>query len=150
MDALSFGTFERSLFDQARSKTFFLAKSGESANQMSNGSANSFFADYWVPEDINSTSHDIVKSSSSLSESQSQQYVSFFNDSSDSSSTIFGDALLRINHSYRLVHGELSLAVCVFGIVANVLNIIVLSRYKESKVYNHISYKSIFLFPGKT
>lgn len=30
---------------------------------------------------------------------------------------------------YRPIHGYLSLAVCVFGIIANVLNIIVLTRY---------------------
>lgn len=40
----------------------------------------------------------------------------------------FGDIFLQLNVKYRLVHGELSLFVCVFGIIANVLNIIVLSR----------------------
>lgn len=127
MDVMSFGTLEPSLFDQPKSRPFFFAESGGSANQIKNATA--FLVDYWVPGDINSASHDIIKSSSSSSELLSQQYVSLLNDtSSTSTSTLFGDALLRINHSYRTVHGELSLAVCVFGIVANVLNIIVLSR----------------------
>ena len=44
-------------------------------------------------------------------------------------SAYYGDVFLHLNYQYRQVHGHFSLAVCVFGIIANVLNIIVLSRY---------------------
>lgn len=40
----------------------------------------------------------------------------------------YGDFFLHFNNKYRLVHGPLSLGLCVFGIIANVLNIIVLTR----------------------
>lgn len=36
--------------------------------------------------------------------------------------------LNQFNTEYRQIHGSLSLSVCVFGIIANVLNIIVLTR----------------------
>lgn len=40
----------------------------------------------------------------------------------------YGLEFERFNLFYRPIHGYLSLAVCVFGIIANVLNIIVLTR----------------------
>ncbi|KAJ6220186.1 hypothetical protein RDWZM_005998 [Blomia tropicalis] len=40
----------------------------------------------------------------------------------------YGEAFFHFNQQYRQVHGTLSLFVCVFGIIANVLNIIVLTR----------------------
>lgn len=40
----------------------------------------------------------------------------------------FGDVFYHFNYKYRQLHGCLSLVVCVFGIIANVLNIIVLTR----------------------
>ena len=47
---------------------------------------------------------------------------------SSASTAYYGDVFVHLNHNYRQVHGTLSLVVCVFGIVANVLNIIVLTR----------------------
>ena len=41
----------------------------------------------------------------------------------------YGLEFERFYYFYRPIHGYLSLAVCVFGIIANVLNIIVLTRY---------------------
>lgn len=43
-------------------------------------------------------------------------------------SIYYNESLLQFIYGYRQVHGGLSLGICVFGIVANVLNIIVLSR----------------------
>lgn len=43
-------------------------------------------------------------------------------------SVYYNEGLLQFIYGYRQVHGGLSLGICVFGIVANVLNIIVLSR----------------------
>ncbi|OTF80083.1 hypothetical protein BLA29_015300, partial [Euroglyphus maynei] len=39
----------------------------------------------------------------------------------------YGEIFQRLNYEYRNIHGYLSLVVCVFGIIANVLNIIVLT-----------------------
>lgn len=47
---------------------------------------------------------------------------------SDQSDAYYGNLFNRLNLDYRSVHGYLSLGVCVFGIIANVLNIIVLTR----------------------
>jgi hypothetical protein len=47
----------------------------------------------------------------------------------------FGREFESFHYFYRPIHGYLSLAVCVFGIIANVLNIIVLTRY-ESYYYD--------------
>ena len=44
------------------------------------------------------------------------------------SDAYFSETLIEFIQQYRQVHGGLSLAVCIFGIIANVLNIIVLSR----------------------
>ena len=38
------------------------------------------------------------------------------------------NVLHYLNNQYRKVHGELSFSVCVFGVITNILNIIVLSR----------------------
>lgn len=46
----------------------------------------------------------------------------------DLTDAFFGHVFNRLNYEYRSVHGYLSLVVCVFGIIANVLNIIVLTR----------------------
>jgi hypothetical protein len=51
------------------------------------------------------------------------------------SEAFFGHEFESFHHFYRPIHGYLSLAVCVFGIIANVLNIIVLTRY-ESYYYD--------------
>lgn len=40
----------------------------------------------------------------------------------------FGEFFLQLNHLYRPVHGTLSLLICFFGAVTNILNIIVLTR----------------------
>lgn len=40
----------------------------------------------------------------------------------------YGDQLYRFRNCYSEVHGYLSLIVCTFGIIANILNIIVLTR----------------------
>lgn len=40
----------------------------------------------------------------------------------------FGDMFTTLNEFYSPIHGYLSLLVCVFGIFANVLNIVVLTR----------------------
>lgn len=42
----------------------------------------------------------------------------------------YGEIFHRLNYEYRNIHGYLSLVVCVFGIIANVLNIIVLTRFE--------------------
>ena len=39
-----------------------------------------------------------------------------------------GDNLIQFRQGYKLIHGYLSLLVCLFGCIANVLNIIVLTR----------------------
>ncbi|GIY64034.1 sex peptide receptor [Caerostris darwini] len=40
----------------------------------------------------------------------------------------YGDALLKYRNAYNSIHGYLSFACCIFGITANILNIIVLTR----------------------
>ncbi|KAF8782908.1 G-protein coupled receptor dmsr-1-like [Argiope bruennichi] len=40
----------------------------------------------------------------------------------------YGEALLKYRNAYNSVHGYLSFACCIFGITANILNIIVLTR----------------------
>jgi len=72
-----------------------------------------------------------------VSSTVSQEMVERAN-SSDNSTIIVGEELdleaffgyefSNFHILYRQIHGYLSLAVCVFGIIANVLNIIVLTR----------------------
>ncbi|CAG2110456.1 unnamed protein product, partial [Medioppia subpectinata] len=50
----------------------------------------------------------------------------------------YGEELTRFADFYRPIHGYLSLAVCVFGIIANVLNIIVLTRKNMISATNSI------------
>ncbi|CAG2163501.1 unnamed protein product [Oppiella nova] len=50
----------------------------------------------------------------------------------------YGSELTRFSNFYRPIHGYLSLAVCVFGIIANVLNIIVLTRKNMISATNSI------------
>jgi len=52
-------------------------------------------------------------------------------DTSDVTSTSFShhsSALIRFSEWYEGVHGYISLMVCIFGIAANVMNIVVLTR----------------------
>ena len=55
----------------------------------------------------------------------------------------YNESLLQFIYGYRQVHGGLSLGVCVFGIIANVLNIIVLSRYCHKKECKGITIGSV-------
>ncbi|UXI18854.1 hypothetical protein NH340_JMT04797 [Sarcoptes scabiei] len=57
---------------------------------------------------------------------------------SDQSDAYYGNLFDRLNLDYRSVHGYLSLGVCVFGIIANVLNIIVLTRKNMESPTNAI------------
>ncbi|KAH9418111.1 G-protein coupled receptor [Dermatophagoides pteronyssinus] len=50
----------------------------------------------------------------------------------------YGEIFHRLNYEYRNIHGYLSLVVCVFGIIANVLNIIVLTRKNMESPTNTI------------
>ncbi|GBM32581.1 hypothetical protein AVEN_195544-1 [Araneus ventricosus] len=67
-----------------------------------------------------------------INSSQKEQYPD--NSSNDNPPYIdfdypyYGDALLKYRNTYNSVHGYLSFACCVFGITANILNIIVLTR----------------------
>ncbi|XP_054164377.1 G-protein coupled receptor dmsr-1-like [Oppia nitens] len=62
-----------------------------------------------------------------IDEMNNQSNNSFaFSDENDQQ--FYGLELTRFSEFYRPIHGYLSLAVCVFGIIANVLNIIVLTR----------------------
>lgn len=59
----------------------------------------------------------------------------------------YGEIFHRLNYEYRNIHGYLSLVVCVFGIIANVLNIIVLTRFvifSFVKPHN-FHYQSLFI-----
>ena len=47
----------------------------------------------------------------------------------------YGVEFEQFYYFYRPIHGYLSLAVCVFGIIANVLNIIVLTRFDFTYPY---------------
>lgn len=49
-----------------------------------------------------------------------------------------GPGLEHFHSKYRLIHGYVSLLVCVFGSVANVLNIAVLTRREMSSPTNAI------------
>ena len=44
-----------------------------------------------------------------------------------------GPYLLDFRYEYIKIHGWISIAVCLFGIIANILNIIVLTRFVEYK-----------------
>lgn len=41
----------------------------------------------------------------------------------------FGSSLHKFQQFYLPIHGYLSLSVCIFGIISNLINIIVLTRY---------------------
>lgn len=44
-----------------------------------------------------------------------------------------GPYLLEFRDEYIKIHGWISIAVCLFGIIANILNIIVLTRFVKYK-----------------
>ena len=51
--------------------------------------------------------------------------------SSSNNKLYCGDGLETFSKSYRLVHGYISLVVCLFGMLANTLNIVVLTRMDQ-------------------
>lgn len=56
----------------------------------------------------------------------------------DDSNEYFGSFFLSLSEVYLPVHGYLSLIVCIFGIFANILNIIVLTRKEMASPTNAI------------
>lgn len=54
--------------------------------------------------------------------------MSEFEVSLDQSRPFHGDYFHHFNEYYTPIHGYISLIVCVFGIIANILNIVVLTR----------------------
>lgn len=65
----------------------------------------------------NAYNHASSGSNSSWSEPTLEQQTAYF-----------GDYFFEMNMHYRMVHGHLSLLVCFFGLIANFLNVAVLTR----------------------
>lgn len=55
-------------------------------------------------------------------------YENYTMNGSDHHLPYFGDFFHSFNEYYTPIHGYLSLFVCVFGIISNILNIVVLTR----------------------
>lgn len=76
-----------------------------------------------------------------------QSYVFVDNNATDWNETELIPTAYRLKQVYLPLHGYLSFVVCIFGIVTNIANIIVLTRWvwKRHKKKNHFFFFFISL-----
>ena len=85
----------------------------------------SFFA---VVNSSLSTISPFAENETQTQQQQQQQQQYYGNQSTNPVFTIDPSALVLFSRRYQAVHGYLSILVCLFGIISNVINVIVLTR----------------------
>ncbi|RWS12379.1 FMRFamide receptor-like protein [Dinothrombium tinctorium] len=69
---------------------------------------------------------------------RNESLLGLYNETYLGDDAYFGDFFFAVHESYLSIHGYLSLTICIFGTITNILNIIVLTRKEMESPTNKI------------